>query len=222
MAAKVKRWFKKTLWKKILESAVEASPGAVAIALVSEEGPFLQLFRGKEELPGTPPDLKYPLTIEDKEVVSLAVWSKAPEEERPYWGAVARLIQQWLTTEHARRAVADEALDRYRELAFLNHIAFALNSSLNIKQVASTLVKECRKAVPSAKYGAVFLLEKNGHFKLLASFGEEAESIAEKAAETLLFREIVTSGKPEIVNQVGGDLRWNAFVPQIISFLSAN
>ena len=74
--------------------------------------------------------------------------------------------------------------------------------------------------MPIAKYGAVCLIDKNKRiFKPLAYFGEDIENIVEKVTETQLFKEIVESGKAEIVNQVGGDLRWNAFVPQIISFL---
>ena len=215
----VKRWFKRRLWHEIFSNILDFFPHTTAIALVDRDGPFLQVSKDENFYP-SPPDLIYPLTLENKEVVNLHIWAESPEEANKYWKTVLPLLQIWFTTEYSKRAVTEEALDRYRELSFLNHIAFALNSSLDLTKVASTLIEECRRAVPIAKYGAVCLIDKNKRiFKPLAYFGEDIENIVEKVTETQLFKEIVESGKAEIVNQVGGDLRWNAFVPQIISFL---
>ncbi len=222
MGPKIKRWFKKRLWKGIFESVLEASPRTNCVALEIDEWPILRFCKQGEANFEIPPTLNYPLTVEGKEVGRLMVWSEVPEQEDSYWNAIVLLLQQWITTEHERRALAKEAIDRYREMAFLNHIAFALNSSLDIKKVASTLIEECRRAVPEAKYGAVLLFKKDGErFQCLAYFGDHTESLVEKVAETQLFRKILTSGKAEIVNEVGSDVRWNAFVPEIISFLGA-
>ena len=212
-------WFKKRKWKKLLEGILETSPDVKGIALGDKKGIFLEVKKNKA-LSDSLSAIVYPLSLENQEVIKVYLWTEDRETSEKYFKNLVSFLQLWLETEYSRRAVTEEALDRYREISFFNHIAFALNSSLDLREVTSTLIEECRKAVPIAKYGAVCLYDKTKKiFKPIAYFGEDIESITEKVTETYLFKEIVKNAKPEIVNQVGGDLRWNAFVPQIISFL---
>ncbi len=222
----MKKWFKKRCWKKIFKTLLTIVPEADAIGLIHNSKIILMASRQDDFDPESAAQTyNYPLLLNNKTEFFLCVWGMQLSEDK--YKSLLRpfilIIQEWLETEQAKRAVASEALDRYRELSFLHNIAFELNKSLNMAEIARTLLDECSKIVPEASNGAVFFGKTDEKFELLASFGEKGENIAEKISKTHMFKGIIASKRPEIVNHLDSDPRWtkDVLIPGQYSLLIA-
>ncbi len=216
MEKRLKKWFKGKKWKGIFEDLLKSSSSIEELVLRDGGEEVLKVSKKghweREEV--------FPLFLDGRKVLELVVRGRG-EGLYDKVSAPVKILQQWLETEQARRAVTEEALKGYRELSFLHHIASVLNRSLNLQEVAEKLLNECRSAVPRAKHGAIFVAERPSQFKLLAWFGKGGDRVAERVIESRLVKEVLKSGKPEIVNQVGEDPRWEVFIPEIISIVVA-
>ncbi|WP_419785516.1 HD-GYP domain-containing protein [Pseudodesulfovibrio sp.] len=125
-------------------------------------------------------------------------------------------LQELLDMEWARRSIADEALSKYRELALLHRSVPAINTSLRMRDVVGALIDECRRENYPGEFGMVFLSEPgSSHFRLAVQFGFPFGADLEAVVASRLFREVVTTGKREIVNNLKDDERWSDELPNL-------
>ena len=133
---------------------------------------------------------------------------------------LAQSLQAIIDAEAARRAVATETLDVYRELSLLHSATITLNRSLDQESVANALLSEIQKGIQGPELGAVFSKTADPEqFSLLASSNPDDASMFERVIESRLVRDIVTSGKGEVVNDLSAEARWSSEVSDIAAAL---
>jgi HD-GYP domain-containing protein (c-di-GMP phosphodiesterase class II) len=115
-------------------------------------------------------------------------------------------ISNYIESETARRQIGEETLSKYRELALLHRSIVELNNSLRLKDVITALTTECKTSALPAEMGAVYLPEENG-FTIFDSFGGFSNEELEKLVDCTIFKDIITSLRGEIINDVSKDKR---------------
>ncbi len=122
---------------------------------------------------------RHPIVVEGETIG----WVDGP---RPS-GAVAAVLSYACGRETDKRALAREALDRYRELNLIYELADRIGGRLSVEAVAEVAAEEAGK-LPSGGQGFVILRGRDGSGELRVG---------------ILHR--VDSGEAEIVNDVGAD-----------------
>jgi hypothetical protein len=145
--------------------------------------------------PADAPIERHPITVEGATVG----WVEGP---RPA-GAVAAVLSYALARETDKRALAREALDRYRELSLIYDLSEAIGATLSVDEVAAVAVEEAGR-LPSG--GAGFLVMREGDDE-----GRLASGILRAVLE----------GDAEIVNDVAGDARTSATERDLASLVAA-
>lgn len=115
-------------------------------------------------------------------------------------------IANYIESETARRLIGEETLSKYRELALLHRSIVELNNSLRLKDVITALTNECKTSALPAEMGAVYLPEEDG-FTIFDSFGNFSADESQQLVECSLFKDIISSLRGEIINDVSKDKR---------------
>jgi adenylate cyclase len=133
---------------------------------------------------------------------------------------LAQSLQAIIDAEAARRAVATETLNVYRELALLHSATITLNRSLDQISVANALLSEIQKGIEEAELGAVFSMSvASEQLSLIASSDPDDAAMFASIIESRLVQDIVTSGKGEVVNDLAAEVRWNNEVAELAAAL---
>lgn len=155
-------------------------------------------------LPGGSGVERIPLELEGEAVGEL-LWRAAGDRERVAAGAalLAHALQALMAAEHARRAVAAETLESYREMALLQRASQELNRSLEPAQVARTLLQEFTFHPGGGQWGAFFQWDHEaGGYRLLVTRGEGAEELFTAFLGTPMFRMVAAREVTGILNHL--------------------
>ena len=126
-------------------------------------------------------DERFPISVEGETVG----WVEGP---RPS-ASIAAVLSYAASRETDKRALAAEALDRYRELSLIYELAGSLGATLEVDAVASVAAEEAGR-LPSGGEGFVVLRD-----------GEDGERLSGGLLGSIM------EGDPEIVNDVPSDPR---------------
>ncbi len=125
-------------------------------------------------------------------------------------------VEMLLRQDQARRALASDTLQKYRELSLLHRATVGLNTSLRLRDVGRALLAECTSGAMPTEMGMLFLREgeqdvpgPNLHF------GPATRLQLERVTASTLFQDIMRGGRGEIVNDLDSDDRWHGEVPGI-------
>lgn len=167
-----------------------------------------------------PGALSFALTLDGEVAGALLLLPPAGGEAqcRRAGDFLAHGLQGMLDAEHARRAIAQEALEGYREMALLQRAALELNDSLKPAAVAEALLKEFDDRKMGADYGAVYQFEAEGKAQLMRCFGAGADDAFDRFADSEFFAGIAVDAAKagaDIVN----DLSSLPTVPEFGSLL---
>ena len=110
--------------------------------------------------------------------------------------------------EADKRALAREALDRYRELNLIYDLADTIGASLEVDAVARVAITEA-SGLPSGGRGFVLLRSGDDPDRLVAASADDASPIPAASATDGILGAVLT-GDAEIVNDVAGDPRSTA------------
>lgn len=128
-----------------------------------------------------------------------------------------RALEEIFAAENARRDVAAETLDMYRELELLHRATNRLNSSLRLEDVTRALIDECGRGQVPAEMGVIFLTGSQG--KPVSTFGGARGAGLVRAKDTRLYLEVMSRGRGEIINDLSRDERWDIDMPGVRSLL---
>jgi hypothetical protein len=135
---------------------------------------------------------------------------------------LAQSLEMLLRQEDARRALASDTLQKYRELALLHRATVGLNASLRLREVGRELLAECQSGALPTEMGMIFLRDQNAKAPLpLASFGLAKECQLDRITGSALFADIMRGGKGEVISDLGSDIRWNGEVSGVTALLIA-
>ena len=155
------------------------------------------------------PEERHPILVDGQPVG----WVAGP---RPA-GAVAAVLSYACAREADKRALAREALDRYRELNLIYDLADEIGASLETDAVARVAVAEASR-LPSGGRGFVRLFEGAGAALRVRPSGDDAVPPVERGVGIL---GAIAAGDPEIVNDVAADPRATDTERQFASLVAA-
>lgn len=150
---------------------------------------------------------------------------------------VARSLREIISRELLRRGLGAETLEQYREVALLQRAVGKLNGSLDVYQVAHSLLDECMATSFPADHALVlFLDDASRTYRIVQSAGSRELPYAGRIAQSRLFSEVLANAcwddadgedtlasermvKGEIVNDLTRDPRWDVDVPEVSRML---
>ncbi|MCX7683555.1 MAG: PAS domain-containing protein [Anaerolineae bacterium] len=143
-----------------------------------------------------------PICIEGRpEGWLLAVGSlPPPEQTRPLLSALKHALEAIGQAGLERRAVADEALERYQELNLLYSVGEAIASCVHLNELLHLVLDRAVDSI-QAQAGVVLLYDEKGTLQPAAALG--LDGFLNVALDTALahVRETVRAGKSSIVNE---------------------
>jgi hypothetical protein len=141
---------------------------------------------------------RHPIVIEAQTVG----WVEGP---RPA-GAIAAVLSYAGARETDKRALAREALDRYRELNLIYDLADQIGATLEIDAVARVAVAEASR-LPSGGTGFVLLRERDGDRLETRPAVDASEPLIADHRPGVGIIGAILAGDPEIVNDITADPR---------------
>lgn len=215
--------------KRLLKGAVLKRLLAEAHAVVGD-AMQIGVCAGETVLPGAsdafgeqctlPGDVSFPLRNRGEICGALVLRPSSPSDAKetgidPQTAGrmITTFLQEIIDREDARRAVAGETLEQYRESAHLRKTTLLFNQSLRLDDVSQALLQQCRQW---AELGMVFTTDQSGEaWRQLSSFGPVTEIGLEAITTSRLFHDIAAGDKGEIINNPASDCRWSNEVPGI-------
>ena len=136
-----------------------------------------------------------------------------------YVDFIAESLVEIIDRETARRSVAQETLEKYRELALLYEATGSLNTSLRLRDVILAILDETIRAVAPAEFGLVFALEPGKPQGVAHTFAPSPDMDFSALVDTPIFKEIAAGSKGEVINYLDDDPRWHNELPEIRSLI---
>lgn len=204
----------------LLEKTLAALDGASSLK-VSLDGATVAVFPPSPddtlEKRGAPLHVqlsKYP-------AVSLECTPTISQAALPILTLCATSLDELISLEKARRSIADEALNKYRELALLHRSVPRFNTSLRLHDVVGSLLNECRSDTHPGEMGVIYLnTPKQATPRAARSFGFSATKNLDRLIRSSLFDDILRRGRPEIIDDIRQDSRWSEDIEGIRSLLA--
>ena len=226
----LRRLLKPRMLGPYLEAASLGFEPPIVCAVLTDDTVLASAGDGGADLgPDSADAMSFPLHVDGVPAGCLIVRADLPggDGSAPNEGAfpqrtafLARSLQMMIDAESARRAVTSETLDVYRELALLHSATITLNRSLDQISVANALLNEIQKGIVKAELGAVFAKTVDSEaLSLIASSDPVDTGTFENIIESRLIRDIVASGKGEVVNDLAADPRWSDEVSELAAAL---
>jgi len=177
-------------------SALLASTNA-RVTITDLDGGII-LDRQAGDAPADAPDERHPILVDGSPVG----WVAGP---RPS-GGIAAVLSYACAREADKRALAREALDRYRELNLIYDLADEIGATLQTDAIARVAVTEASR-LPTGGQGFIRLRRRGGTGLDVRPRTEAPEPMVEPGVGIL---GAVLEGDPEIVNDIAGDPRASA------------
>lgn len=219
---KAARYLKPAWVLRQFELALPLLPRGVGAALWLGGSRVAEMGDAGNGLSGDTPGVQaFPLTLEGEPAgVFLVLPPSGAEAQTESWGGIlAHALQGMLEAEHARRSVAREALESYRELALLQRAATGLNHSLKPAAVAASLLREFDEGKSADGQGAVFLRDADGKLELIECFGEEAAAAFSRLQGSRQFGEMSRRGTGDIIDDLTASPPWEEGMPDFRALL---
>ncbi|WP_338669547.1 HD-GYP domain-containing protein [Pseudodesulfovibrio methanolicus] len=211
--------------RNLLRKAAELAGGRCSLAISFEgevaivEGPAPAAAFGEDE-PGV---VGVPIRFDELHSGRLFMLMDEPEDRENHTkilNFISYSIQELVDMEYARRSIAEEALAKYRELALFHRSVPNINTSLHMRDVVNALIDECRLENYPGELGMIFLLEPSRKiFRLAVQFGFPFGTYLQPMVDSVLFHEVVASGRGEIVNDLEKEVRWDNELPGLGSMI---
>ncbi len=143
---------------------------------------------------------KYPIELSD-EVIG---WVLGEEKVV----VAANLISYLAKQEFEKKALANELLDKYREITLLHDISTQTTASLDLKEVAQLVIEGVGKLIESTGGSILLLNQKTSQLEPLSTFGQAFPPQEPLKLGEGIIGSIAQKGLGEIVNDVLSDPRF--------------
>ena len=156
-----------------------------------------------ERAADTPTQALFPLHVQGELVGALVVSGEIPPDARQGLETSQYLIELILAQAVEKRAVAEETLDRYREINLLYNIGETIGSCLDPDEIPQLVLAETRRVI-KADMGMVLLpsAEDGVELSAKAAFGKPKHHNAMREESELVINQVLETGHPTIVNDL--------------------
>ncbi len=121
---------------------------------------------------------------------------------------VAAFISYLANKELEKKSLANELLDRYREITVLYQISQKITATLELKEVAKLSLDEARELLEATSGSIVLVHPVTGWLEVISAFGKECQPRATLKLGEGIIGNVVIRGTGEIVNDVLSDPRY--------------
>ncbi len=204
---------RKLINRRVMQQWLQALAGALHGAYVAlEDGDGRLLAQVGSDLAPTETAARYPLSYGEHLYGHLLV--RAGEAEPVIHFAVQSLLNL-LAAALENRSLAQETLERYREINLLYNIGETINTSLDPQQIPG-LVRDEATRIINADFGVVLLLEQQRAPALRSSFGDEA--LVDEALTLIAssIQAILQDGKPRIISSAQFDRATDTTISSVL------
>lgn len=170
-----------------------------------------------ETLPETGPTvMKYPhigtsIRIDDAIVGMVIVQSRRKKPSQQLVQAVRYLgevLTQFASLGFEKRKIAQDALDKYREITLLYAIGETISSCLDVDQIAHLILETNRAFIKTENSSVMLLNPETRELEIKAADGPEQQVKPALKAGVGIAGLVVRTGQPEIVNEPQTDSRF--------------
>ena len=189
---------KKLIAKKEISSLIQEMIGVVETPICIEDGDG-QLLLGET---GTTSYHNYPIVLSGKEIG----WVRGNEKA----SFIASTLSYFAKTELERKSLANETLEKYKEINLLYKISGQLSACLNLQDVGRLVLEEASRLIEATSGSLMLLNESNGLFEIIAAFGPESERKAPIGKGKGVAGDVALTTTAEVINDVWSDSR---FIP---------
>jgi signal transduction histidine kinase len=132
---------------------------------------------------------------------------------------LAKLVSHLAQKEFEKKTLANEALDKYREITLIYDLSQKLTASLEFNEVAKLVMDEVQRMM-QASGGCLMLLDRTGAtLETVAGFGEDPQGSTRVQLGRGIVGGAIASSGGEIVNDVSRDPRHDDTDPERGSLL---
>ena len=154
----------------------------IRVALVENDGRiFMELVPppGAKPLAGVAPVISFPLEVQGQVVGSLRAAGQGVTQSpgKLLLPALSQSLELLLSRSMDSRELAQEVLERYREINLLYKIGETIGASLDPEVIPGLILKEAVQVIQS-DVGCVALGEELGEFRVVANFGFDPSGCA--------------------------------------------
>lgn len=143
---------------------------------------------------------KYPITC-GNDIVGWTIGQERAE-------LMATLLTHLANKEAEKDALADEMLERYRELNLLYNLSEKLATSLEVKAVAEMALDEASRLIKATGGCIMLLYEGQTDLETVAVFGQSFQLQHKIRLGESIIGGVALSGKAELVNDIQADTRY--------------
>ncbi|MFB2922642.1 MULTISPECIES: GAF domain-containing sensor histidine kinase [Aerosakkonema] len=199
--------FKKVLSRKEILPIINEIVKAIESSLVIEdvEGNILIGVASEKKLG------KYPVELSGETIG----WVSGSEKA----AAVAALISYVVNKELEKKTLANELIERYREITFLYEISQKISATLDLKEVAKLVIHEARELIQATSGSLMLLNTSTGRLEVIAEFNKQSQSKSTLNLGDGIVGNVVMTGRGEIVNDVLSDARFVQSQEQVSSLI---
>ncbi|GER93250.1 sigma-54-dependent Fis family transcriptional regulator [hot springs metagenome] len=134
---------------------------------------------------------------------------------------IANILSHLAEKERDIKCLAEETLNKYKELTMLYALNEKMAMSLELEKIGHVIIAEAVKMI-KADNASIMLMDKNkGVLRILSALGKEYNPKVELKPDEGIAGYIFNSGKAEIVNKVESDKRFVAGANRIYSIMCA-
>jgi len=157
---------------------------------------------GLQNLAGLENARVYPLDAKGNPVGTLVALGKSPSKDNPLERAVQQSFNALLAQAFERRDMANEALDRYREINLMYRISETVGALLDVEQIPGKVLEESQRVI-RASSGIVLLSPANGdaNWDIKCNFGRDEPAVVQQTVRAALGG-AWQSDRPEILTDL--------------------
>ena len=224
----LKKLLKPEFLSGYLQDALRATSLPVIVAVLDTDGEPLAM---AGDLPGdrdaahpfSRAALRLPLLVEGVEAGTLALEDVSGEDQGGVagWGRfLASSLVEILKQHYLRRSLGDETLEQYREMALISRAVLHLNRSMRMRRMVAALLEECESSLGPQYCGLMYFYDRtHGRFRCCGSCGPLPEERLHHIQSSRLFQDVMRRGRGEVVNDLGGEERWDGDVSGISTLM---
>ncbi|MGK7878274.1 MAG: GAF domain-containing protein [Xenococcaceae cyanobacterium] len=156
---------------------------------------------------------RYPVELEGE----MIGWVTGGEQAKPVVTLLVNLLNQALE----KKTLANEILDKYREINLLYNIAQKLTACRQLPEMAKLALEEAKRLIRGTDASLMLHNEQTGHLELVMASEQKQASGSQIAVDEGITSWVASTGKAEIVNDVLADPRSRPGTHPVRSLLCA-
>lgn len=134
---------------------------------------------------------------------------------------IASLLSYLANKELEKKTLAQETLDRYKEITLLYDISEKITANLELEPIADLVLHEAKRLIRGTSGTVILLNPDNQDFEQIASFGDSfSTKLPTKPGQGIL-GSVLCTGNGEIINYVQSDDRWTIAEEKFCSLIVA-